>query len=48
VTARYLHPDTAALAEAGSALAAWWGQRGDNSSAPEVVLSRTEAAGNEP
>ena len=28
VTARYLHPDTAALAEAGSAFSAWWGLNG--------------------
>jgi len=28
VTARYLHPDTAALAEAGSAFSAWCGLNG--------------------
>ena len=32
VTARYLHPDTAALAEAGSAFSVWWGaERGPDS-----------------
>jgi len=29
VTARYLHPDTRALLEAGTAFSAWWGQSGD-------------------
>ena len=29
VTARYLHPDTRAVLDAGSAFSAWWGQSGD-------------------
>ena len=29
VTARYLHPDTRAALDAGSAFSAWWGQSGD-------------------
>lgn len=35
VTARYLHPDTAALTEAGSAFSAWWGLSGGQNSGPE-------------
>jgi integrase len=35
VTARYLHPDTAALAEAGSAFSAWWGLSGGQVSAAD-------------
>lgn len=29
VTARYLHPDHAAVLAAGSRFSAWWGQNGD-------------------
>ena len=29
VTARYLHPDTRAVLDAGNAFSAWWGQSGD-------------------
>ena len=39
VTARYLHPDTAALAEAGSAFSAWWGL---------TLVGRIPAAGHAP
>ncbi|HYN29286.1 MAG TPA: site-specific integrase [Dermatophilaceae bacterium] len=32
VTARYLHPDTRSLIDAGTAFSTWWGQSGGNSS----------------
>ena len=38
VTVRYLHPDTAALAEAGSAFSAWWGQNGGQVTAPGLAV----------
>jgi integrase len=38
VTARYLHPDIAALVEAGSTFSAWWGQSGGNAVAGTPVL----------
>jgi hypothetical protein len=31
VTARYLHPDTAALVGAGTAFSVWWGRTGAKS-----------------
>ncbi|MGL5929377.1 MAG: tyrosine-type recombinase/integrase [Dermatophilaceae bacterium] len=33
VTARYLHPDTRALIDAGTTFSTWWGQSGGNSPA---------------
>ena len=37
VTARYLHPDTAALADAGSAFSAWWALSGGQPSAADPI-----------
>lgn len=36
VTGRYLHPDVAALTEAGTVFSAWWGQSGGTPPAPTL------------
>jgi integrase len=41
VTAHYLHPDTAALADAGSAFSAWWGLNGGQIPAADPETNRS-------
>jgi hypothetical protein len=43
VTARYLHPDHAALLAAGTRFSTWWGQNGDLT--PALVDPATSAGG---
>ena len=45
VTARYLHPDTAALTEAGSAFSAWWGLSGGQTSGTDGQVGPSSAVG---
>lgn len=43
VTGRYLHPDVAALVDAGSAFSAWWGQSGGTAQATTAAPGESEA-----
>ena len=45
VTARYLHPDTRAVLDAGSAFSAWWGRKWSGQAAASATRPRTRQAG---